>query len=201
MRMLVIGVFAFALAEPRSVRTSDTLSVVYAIDLSDSIGEGSSDQALQFLTQTVTQKPEKDQAGLVVFGRNAAAELPPRQAFPVRVAVDLDQLPRRPRCHQHRAGPLAGRGHAARGQPRADRPRHRRHADRREPVSRSSTISRPATSPSTCCRSSSTTTMKSGSNGSNCPSSSRSARITRRSSSSRACRMVPGGSSSANRTA
>jgi Ca-activated chloride channel homolog len=82
MRMLVIGVFAFALAEPRSVRTSDTLSVVYAIDLSDSIGEGSSDQALQFLTQTVTQKPERDQAGLVVFGRNAAAELPPRQAFP-----------------------------------------------------------------------------------------------------------------------
>ncbi len=81
-RMLLIGVFAFALAEPRAVRTSDTLSVVYAIDLSDSIGEGSTDAALQFLAQTVTQKPEKDQAGLVVFGRNAAAELPPRQAFP-----------------------------------------------------------------------------------------------------------------------
>jgi Ca-activated chloride channel homolog len=81
-RMVLVGVFAFALAEPRAARTSDTLSVVYAIDMSDSIGESSTDSALQFLAQTVTQKPEKDQAGLVVFGRNAAAELPPRQSFP-----------------------------------------------------------------------------------------------------------------------
>ncbi len=81
-RMLLVGVFAFALAEPRAVRTSDILSVVYAIDMSDSIGENSTDAALQFLAKTVTQKPENDQAGLVVFGRNAAAELPPRQSFP-----------------------------------------------------------------------------------------------------------------------
>jgi hypothetical protein len=82
-RMLLVGVFAFALAEPRAVRTSDLLSVVYAIDLSDSIGENATETAMQFLAQTVTQKPEKDQAGLVVFGRNAAAELPPRQSFPL----------------------------------------------------------------------------------------------------------------------
>ncbi len=81
-RALVVGVFCLALAEPRAVRTSDLLSVVYAIDLSDSIGENSSDAALNFLTNTVHDKPERDQAGLVVFGRNAAAELPPRQAFP-----------------------------------------------------------------------------------------------------------------------
>ena len=64
------------------MRTSDLLSVVYAIDLSDSIGEGSTETALQFMATTVNQKPERDQSGLVVFGRNAAAELPPRQAFP-----------------------------------------------------------------------------------------------------------------------
>jgi uncharacterized membrane protein len=81
-RALVVGVFCVALAEPRAVRTSDLLSVVYAIDLSDSIGEGSTETALQFMAATVNQKPERDQAGLVVFGRNAAAELPPRQAFP-----------------------------------------------------------------------------------------------------------------------
>jgi uncharacterized membrane protein len=81
-RALVVGVFCVALAEPRAVRTSDLLSVVYAIDLSDSIGEGSTETALQFMAVTVNQKPERDQAGLVVFGRNAAAELPPRQAFP-----------------------------------------------------------------------------------------------------------------------
>ncbi len=81
-RALLLGVFCLALAEPRAVRTSDLLSVVYAIDLSDSIGEGSTETALQFMATTVNQKPERDQAGLVVFGRNAAAELPPRQAFP-----------------------------------------------------------------------------------------------------------------------
>ncbi len=81
-RALVVGVFCVALAEPRAVRTSDLLSVVYAIDLSDSIGEGSTQSALDFMSNTVSNKPERDQAGLVVFGRNAAAELPPRQAFP-----------------------------------------------------------------------------------------------------------------------
>jgi uncharacterized membrane protein len=81
-RALVVGVFCVALAEPRAVRTSDLLSVVYAIDLSDSIGEGSTQSALDFMSNTVSNKPERDQAGLVVFGRNAAAELPPRQSFP-----------------------------------------------------------------------------------------------------------------------
>src|ERR1700693_2956979 len=70
-RATLVGVFALALAEPRAVRTSDLLSVVYAIDLSDSIGETSTDTALEFMARTVSQKPEKDQAGLVVFGRNA----------------------------------------------------------------------------------------------------------------------------------
>jgi uncharacterized membrane protein len=81
-RAMLVGVFCLALAEPRAVRTSDLLSVVYAIDLSDSIGEGSTEAALQFMAVTVNQKPERDLAGLVVFGRNAAAELPPRQSFP-----------------------------------------------------------------------------------------------------------------------
>jgi uncharacterized membrane protein len=81
-RALIVGVFCIALAEPRAVRTSDLLSVVYAIDLSDSIGDGSTQAALDFMSNTVSNKPERDQAGLVVFGRNAAAELPPRQAFP-----------------------------------------------------------------------------------------------------------------------
>jgi uncharacterized membrane protein len=81
-RALLVGAFCIALAEPRAVRTSDLLSVVYAIDLSDSIGEGSTQAALDFMSGTVKDKPERDQAGLVVFGRNAAAELPPRQAFP-----------------------------------------------------------------------------------------------------------------------
>ncbi len=81
-RLVLIGLFVMALAEPRAVRTSDTLSVVYAVDVSDSIGESSADRALEFVVKTVVDKPDSDEAGLIAFGRNAAVELPPRKAFP-----------------------------------------------------------------------------------------------------------------------
>ncbi|MBA3709719.1 MAG: VWA domain-containing protein, partial [Planctomycetes bacterium] len=71
--------------------------LVYALDCSDSIGEKVSDQALAWILKTAGQKPQQDQAGLVVFGRDAAVELPPRQAFPfeainTRVAKDGTNL-------------------------------------------------------------------------------------------------------------
>jgi uncharacterized membrane protein/Mg-chelatase subunit ChlD len=96
-RLTLIGAFVMALAEPRAVRKSDTLSVVYALDVSDSMGEKISDQSLNWIMQTVTKKPEKDEAGLVVFGRDAAVELPPRSTFPFetinsRVARDGSNL-------------------------------------------------------------------------------------------------------------
>lgn len=81
-RLALFGTFVMLLAEPRAVRKSDTLSVVYALDVSDSMGEKVSDQALAWIMQTLQHKPEKDEAGLVVFGREAAVELPPRKTFP-----------------------------------------------------------------------------------------------------------------------
>lgn len=98
-RLCIIGVFIMLIGEPRTVRSSDALSVVYVLDLSDSIGEGSSSKALQFILKSVEKRPEKDEAGLVVFGRNAAVELPPRQSFPLeainsrieRDATNLEQ--------------------------------------------------------------------------------------------------------------
>lgn len=96
-RLTVAAIFITLLAEPRAVRKSDTLSVVYALDISDSMGEKVSDQALSWVMQSVQKKPEKDEAGLVVFGRDAAVELPPRQTFPFetinsRVAKDGSDL-------------------------------------------------------------------------------------------------------------
>jgi len=96
-RLSLVGLFVLLLAEPRAVRKSDTLSVVYALDVSDSMGEKVSDQALSWIMQTVQKKPEKDEAGLVVFGRDSAVELPPRQTFPFetinsRVAKDGSDL-------------------------------------------------------------------------------------------------------------
>jgi len=55
-RMLLLGLFAMVLAEPR-VRTNDTLSVVFALDVSDSIY--SPDDAIKYITETVqNQRPK-----------------------------------------------------------------------------------------------------------------------------------------------
>ncbi len=81
-RLLLVGTLALALAEPRAVRTSDDLCLVYCLDASDSIGDGAGGQARQWMLETVGAKPKQDQAGLVIFGRDAAVELPPSQSFP-----------------------------------------------------------------------------------------------------------------------
>ncbi len=81
-RLVVAAVLIALLAHPRAVRKSDKLSVVYALDVSRSIGNKAGDQALSYVMRTVQDKPADDQAGLVVFGRHAAVELPPRESFP-----------------------------------------------------------------------------------------------------------------------
>ena len=84
-RLSLLSIFVLALAEPRVVRRNNGLAVMYTLDVSDSMGEKVSDQALSYILKTASAKPEKDQAGLVVFGRDAAVELPPRVSFPFEV--------------------------------------------------------------------------------------------------------------------
>lgn len=92
-RLLLTGLFVVLLADPRAVRTSDVLSVVYALDVSDSIGDGSTEAALRFVADTVTKKPPKDEAGLVIFGKNAAVEFPARPNAPLEAGnVILNSL-------------------------------------------------------------------------------------------------------------
>ncbi len=98
-RLVLVGTFAALLAEPRAVRRSDALSLVYALDVSDSMGEKISDQSLRWILDSVRAKPQKDEAGLVIFGRDAAVELPPRTTFPFetinsRVARDGSDVAR-----------------------------------------------------------------------------------------------------------
>ena len=84
-RLSVLGLLILALAEPRMVWRNDGLALIYALDVSDSMGEKVSDQSLSYILKTAGAKPEKDEAGLVVFGRDAAVELPPRLSFPFEV--------------------------------------------------------------------------------------------------------------------
>lgn len=81
-RMALLGGLVMLLAEPRAVRVNHALSLMYALDASDSVGEAAADKALEFITRTAAGKPDGDEAGLLVFARSAAVELPPRQSFP-----------------------------------------------------------------------------------------------------------------------
>ncbi|MBS0264869.1 MAG: VWA domain-containing protein [Planctomycetes bacterium] len=83
LRLILAGLFVALLAEPRAVRTSEDLSVIYAIDVSDSISEGSTGKALEFLAKTASKKPENDQVGLVIFGKNAAVEFKADRRIPL----------------------------------------------------------------------------------------------------------------------
>lgn len=82
-RLCLLGLFIALLAEPRSVRSTDRLSVVFALDNSDSIGRNASERGAEFIAKVVNEKPDKDEAGLVTFAANAAVELPPRESFPL----------------------------------------------------------------------------------------------------------------------
>ncbi|MEY3457644.1 MAG: hypothetical protein RL215_801, partial [Planctomycetota bacterium] len=80
-RLIIFGLLVLVLAEPRAVRTSDRVSVVYDVDVSDSVRPWRN-EALEFVAETAAEKPAEDEAGLVVFGRTPAVEYPPRATFP-----------------------------------------------------------------------------------------------------------------------
>ena len=82
-RLGLLGVLVMALAEPRAVRSRDVMSVVFAMDVSDSIY--SPDDALKYVTETVQNhrpKGKQDEAGLIIFGKTPACELSPSMSFP-----------------------------------------------------------------------------------------------------------------------
>jgi Ca-activated chloride channel homolog len=87
LRLVIVGGFVMLLAEPHAVRTRDIVSVVYTLDVSDSIGEDQIDQGLEFVARHNLEKPLKDEAGLVVFGGTAAVEHPPRTTLAMEPVV------------------------------------------------------------------------------------------------------------------
>lgn len=80
-RLVVTGLLVSVLALPRSVTTSDVVAVIYNVDFSDSVNDAK-DAALEIVAGTAAEKPPKDKAGLVIFGRTPAVEYPPRESFP-----------------------------------------------------------------------------------------------------------------------
>jgi uncharacterized membrane protein len=81
-RMVLVAAAILLLAEPQGIRRSDTLNVMYALDVSDSIQREARDSATGYMLATLGAKRPEDRVGLSVFGRDAAVELPPDVSFP-----------------------------------------------------------------------------------------------------------------------
>jgi uncharacterized membrane protein len=91
-RLALLGLFAALLAQPRSVLTNENLSIMFVLDRSASVssletgasdGTRTVDEALALVARIVSNKPPKDEAGLMVFGRDSAIQLPPSVVLPL----------------------------------------------------------------------------------------------------------------------
>ncbi|MCY2968559.1 MAG: VWA domain-containing protein [Planctomycetota bacterium] len=89
---MLAGLFAMLLAEPRSVKSSEELAVMYLVDISDSIGNKMMRDSLEIIANTARKKPKQDSVGLVTFGKNAAVEFPARKSLPMDEAITLNSL-------------------------------------------------------------------------------------------------------------
>jgi len=95
LRCAVLTSIVLALAEVQWVRTSDRLAVIYVLDRSLSISPEQTQQAIQFINRSRGEQRHRrpgDLSGVIVFGREAAVELPPlEQDVPlVRVEALVD---------------------------------------------------------------------------------------------------------------
>ena len=78
LRALVLVLLILALAEIQLVRTSDRLTVIYLLDQSLSIPAEQRQTMVQYVNRAIAQQRDgQDRAGVIVFGRDPAIEVPP----------------------------------------------------------------------------------------------------------------------------
>jgi Ca-activated chloride channel family protein len=75
-RLTIVTLFVLGLAQPLWGRTSEAVSVVYALDRSESVSPEARAQAETFVNQAIGQLNDKHRAGVVGFGRDTAVERP-----------------------------------------------------------------------------------------------------------------------------
>ncbi len=92
-RTVVLLAIVFAIAGVQLVWTTERVTVMYLLDQSESIPASRRAQMLEFVTQSVKKHRDanrEDRAGVILFGRNAAIEVPPYKDDipPIRQSAD-----------------------------------------------------------------------------------------------------------------
>ena len=78
-RLVILLALIFGLAGIQILRPTDSLSVFYLLDRSESIPASYLDAMLKFVNETAASKRRNDKAGVLVFGSDTSIELPPSE--------------------------------------------------------------------------------------------------------------------------
>jgi len=80
-RILVIILMIFALTDLNLRRQSEILSVIFAVDVSDSISESQREEVVQRLNDAVKNLKDSDEFAIITFAANASVQLPLQPKF------------------------------------------------------------------------------------------------------------------------
>lgn len=75
-RLTIVTLVVLALAQPLWGHTSEAMTVVFAVDKSESLSADAKQAADAFVNQALSQLNDKRRAGVIDFGRDAAVERP-----------------------------------------------------------------------------------------------------------------------------
>lgn len=88
LRAVIIALVVFGLANVQVVRSTDTLAVVFLVDVSDSMDTASREAATEYIQDTLAHMQPSDLAGVIAFGADAQVARsmsPARDLGPIRV--------------------------------------------------------------------------------------------------------------------
>lgn len=71
LRTTIVTLVVLALAGVQIVQSADRLSVIFLVDVSDSVGQVAQENAVEFVRDAITEMAVDDVAGVVVFGGDA----------------------------------------------------------------------------------------------------------------------------------
>ncbi len=99
LRTLLLLMLILALAGTQLVMPVDAVTTIFLIDSSDSVSPSAHGQATTFVQEALEQMHAGDQAGMVVFGKNALVERAPHPdpthnritSFPITAHTDIEQ--------------------------------------------------------------------------------------------------------------
>jgi len=95
LRSVIILLLILSLAGLKLVWKTDRLCVMFALDVSNSIPESEVQGALGFIGKSLEGMKEEDEAGLIVFGKEAYVEVPPKPYTAIPSTTKISSEPSR----------------------------------------------------------------------------------------------------------